>query len=110
MSAGSYISLFAAGAAAVMVSGCGIESVREYDCKQTPEGTREAHVDSRLSTSILTTKETKADGTAEEKSYRLSRYRGTGLAQISAQADFLPEQYEPPGGLLFQPVDIAITR
>jgi hypothetical protein len=91
-----YHSLFAAATAAVLLSGCG-EPVHEFECK-SPDGTRSASVDSRVSTSVLSTVETKADGTREEKKYSLSRYRGTGLEQISAQGqDYCTNGITPPG-------------
>ncbi|MCD8497365.1 MAG: hypothetical protein LRZ85_04350 [Alphaproteobacteria bacterium] len=91
------VSVFAACVtAALTVSGCGLESVREFECGQNTA--RSAHIDSRLSTSFLTTVQTRADGTKEEKTYALSRYRGTGLEQIKEQArNFCDHGTEPPG-------------
>lgn len=98
MNSKPFLSLFAASGAALLAGGCNLDSVHDYDCK-SPDGTsRSASIESRLATSYLTTKTTEADGTVTEKTHSLSRYRGTGLAQIKEQADrFCNEGTEPPG-------------
>lgn len=92
MSVKSCVPLFASSAVAVFAAGCSLENPREFECKSA-DGARVARVDSRLSTSVLTT----TDAGVEE-TYYLSRYRGTGLEQIRRQAvNFCERGITPPG-------------